>query len=188
MKKAYDHINIGGINAKEKEPWERLYSYYYAALCNYSNKIVSNPDSAEDIVQGVLIKLWDSKTLFADLSGLTSYLYKAVYTRSINFLKSNQKLLSVEGLKVETENTEEYYIALALEEEIITNFYKALEEMSPQQREVILLTLKGDKMEEISNKLGVSLNTIKTHKKRAFSFLRSRMGESFAIIQLLLLS
>ena len=81
---------------------------------------------------------------------------------------------------------EEEYIRMALEEEIISRFYKALEEMSPQQREIILMTLRGDKVDDISRKLNISPNSVKTQKKRAYSFLRGKLGTSFVIVKLLL--
>ncbi len=178
---------IIGVNAKSKSSWEELYSYFYAALCNYSCKITSDKDASEDIVQNMFIKLWDSSIIFNDISSLTAYLYKSVYSRSLNYLRDNKKSLAVDDINAFSEESLEHrYIKLALEEEIISQFYKALEEMSPQQREIILMTLKGDKVDQIATKLGISANSVKTQKKRAYSFLRSKLGSSFAIVKLLL--
>jgi RNA polymerase sigma-70 factor (ECF subfamily) len=178
---------INGVNLKSKSSWEELYSYFYAALCNYSSKITKDKHASEDIVQNMFIKLWDSRIVFNDLSGLTAYLYKAVYSRSLNFLRDNKKSLPVDQEAVKSESSlEERYIEMALEEEIISQFYKALEEMSPQQREIILMTLRGDKVDDISRKLNISPNSVKTQKKRAYTFLRGKLGSSFMIVKLLL--
>lgn len=77
---------------------------------------------------------------------------------------------------------------MAIEEEVVSNLYVALSEMSPQQRQVILLAIGGSNIAEISEKLGISVNTVKTHKKRAYSFLKARLGDSFVIIKAVFLS
>ncbi len=178
---------ICGVNSKSKESWQELYSYFYAALCNYSRKITNDPHASEDIVQGMLIKLWDSNIIFTDLSGLTAYLYKSVYSRSLNFKRDNRKSVQMDSASIPGQSSiEEDYIRMALEEEIISRFYKALEEMSPQQREIILMTLRGDKVDDISRKLNISPNSVKTQKKRAYTFLRGKLGTSFVIVKLLL--
>ena len=178
---------INGVNLKSKSSWEELYSYFYAALCNYSSKITKDKHTSEDIVQSMFIRLWDSNVIFNDISGLTAYLYKSVYSRSLNFLRDNKKGLPITHDSVKSElSLEERYIEMALEEEIISRFYKALEEMSPQQREIILMTLRGDKVDDISRKLSISPNTVKTQKKRAYTFLRGKLGTSFVIVKLLL--
>ena len=79
-------------------------------------------------------------------------------------------------------SSEDDYIKMAIDEEIISQFYRALEKMSPRQKEVLLMTMKGDKIEKIAEKLDLSINSIKTHKKRAFQFLRKNLGDNFFII------
>lgn len=178
---------IKGVNSKNRDSWEELYRYFYAALCNYSRKITSDKDASEDIVQSMFIKLWDSTVLFNDLTGLTAYLYKSVYSRSLNHIRDSKRALVLDEQSADSEESLEHrYIKLALEEEIISQFYKALEDMSPQQRDVILMTLRGDKVEMIASKLKISVNSVKTHKKRAYSFLRNKLGSSFVIVKLLL--
>ena len=49
---------IKGINCKEAKAWKRIYKDYYSPLCYYAMKILNNQGQAEDLVQGVIIKLW----------------------------------------------------------------------------------------------------------------------------------
>jgi len=65
---------------------------------------------------------------------------------------------------------------MALEEEIISQFYKALEEMSPQQREIILMTLRGDRVDDISRKLNISPNSVKLKKRGPTLFCGTNSG------------
>lgn len=180
---------INGINSKQKEAWKMLYSHFYAALCNYASKIIKDRNASEDIVQNIFIKLWDSSVNFPDIGKLTAYLYKSVYSRSLNYLRDKKQPISINNLKQDqTDLQEELYITMAIEEEVVSNLYIALSEMSPQQRQVILLAIGGSNIAEISEKLGISVNTVKTHKKRAYSFLKARLGDSFVIIKAVFLS
>lgn len=42
--------------------------------------------------------------------------------------------------------------------------------------------MKGEKVKEIAAKLGISENTVKTQKKRAYHFLREQLSELWAIV------
>lgn len=176
---------IDGINNKKRAPWRELYNHFYAPLCSYSYRITNNSQASEDIVQDILIKLWYSKTTFDDAPKLKSYLFKAVYSRSLNHKRDNKNITITNQELTDFDHlTEENYIKMAIEEDALNQFYKVLEKLPTQQREIILLALKGDKNEEIATKLNVSINTIKTQKKRAYTFLRENLSTSllFAVI------
>lgn len=178
---------VKGVNSKSKESWEEIYNYYYSALCNYSYKITSDKLASEDIVQSMLIKLWKRDIVFDNINGLTSYLYKSTYTQSLNFIRDNKKTISINSIFEHNAlvTSESECIKMALDEEIISQFYRALEKMSPRQREVILLTMKGNKVEEIASFMDISINSVKTHKKRAYQFLRKNIDNSNVFLLLL---
>ena len=77
--------------------------------------------------------------------------------------------------------TEEMAIDLAIEESVIAKFRSVLSELSDQQRQVMNLSLEGLKVREIAQLLEVSENTVKMQKKRAYAYLRERMGMVWGI-------
>ncbi len=181
---------VKGVNSKSKSSWEKIYSFYYSALCSYSYKITLDQLASEDIVQTIIIKLWKKDIAFDNINGLTSYLYKCTYTKSLNFIRDNKKAVPINSALKEhiLATPEEDYIKMALDEELISQFYRALEELSPRQREVILMTMKGDKVEEIATYLDISINSVKTHKKRAYQFIRNNISDETFILLLLFLN
>ena len=58
--------------------------------------------------------------------------------------------------------------------------------MPEQQKEIILLSMKGLKVKEIAASLELSENTVKTQKKRAYQFIRKELGELWGVIVSLL--
>ena len=174
---------LEGVNRKEDKAWDELYQYFYAPLCCYSARITRNENAAEDIVQGCLVRLWHSSVCFREIKVITSYLYRSVYNASLNFVRSQQRArrLHEEWMDRVLEDEEEG-MAMALEEEAITRFYTVVSGLPEQQREILLLCMKGEKVKEIAAKLGISENTVKTQKKRANHFLREQLSELWAIV------
>ena len=58
---------LRGVNQKDLKAWETLYASYYAALCSYADGIVKDSDTAQDIVQDTLIRIWNSDRTFPDI-------------------------------------------------------------------------------------------------------------------------
>ncbi len=178
---------LEGINRKEPGAWERLYDYFYAPLCCYAARFVRNEARAKDIVQDCMVQLWRSKVEFHHLKVITTYLYRAVYNASLNDLRSQERAQRLhEKWGEEMARNEEEGVEKALEEETITRFYAVLERLPEQQKEIILLSMKGLKVKEIAASLELSENTVKTQKKRAYQFIRKELGELWGVIVSLL--
>lgn len=73
-------------------------------------------------------------------------------------------------------------VEMALEEEAITRFYTVIIRLPKQQRDILLRSMKGEKVKYMAEKLGVSENTIKTQKKRAYAFVREQLGDVWMVI------
>ena len=71
---------------------------------------------------------------------------------------------------------------MALEVEAITRIYSVIIRLPKQQRDILLRSMKGEKVKDMAEKLGVSENTIKTQKKRAYAFVREQLGDVWMVI------
>ena len=170
---------LTGINTKNLRAWENLYDAYYAALCSYATNILKNADSAQDIVQETLIKVWNSDRIFPDTQDLTWYLYRAVYNNSLFYLRTqntHQQLL--QQLPVEEVEMPEDQFAQTIQEELIRQVYVYIEELPEERKKIILLSLQGHSGNEIAEILGISINTVKTQKNRCFKYLREKLKDS----------
>ena len=176
---------ISDINTKKEVAWKKLYRNYYPALCNYAVQITHNEISVEDIVQECLISLWDSSVSFPNVRTLTSWLYKAVYTRSLNSLRdqtrTNKLHLSFWDTMQETQMEEEA-VDMAIEEELLHKFRSILTRISPQKQKIMQLSIDGKKVKEVAQILNISENAVKMQKKRAYSTIRQELGECWSIL------
>lgn len=170
---------LWAVNQKDAKSWEKLYTSYYAALCSYVNEIVKDADTAEDIVQDTLIRVWKSDRKFPDIKDLTWYLYRAAYNNAISHLRTantHQDILRKIDM-TEEEMPEEQFV-LTVQEELIRQLYVHIENLPEKRKKILLLSIQGYSGNEIADKLGISINTIKTQKSRALKYLREKMKDS----------
>ena len=149
---------LEAVNEKKEELWQEVFGCYYAALCSYAGRLVQDPVIAEDLVQDILLYVWNGERKFLQIDELTNYLYRAVYNRSMMWLR-REKCKSRHLNRLMLENDPE-------SDEMF---------MASEQRKVIRLSIDGLSVNEIAEKLGISVNTVKTHKKRSFKQLRGKM-------------
>lgn len=169
---------VAGINRKDKQSFKYLYDAYYASLCHYARRFLGGEANEEDIVQEILVKLWEGDCHFESKKFLSAYLYRSVHNSCLFFLRSRKEKA---GLDVrQWENILESYSPdqeeLLLEEEYYRQIFCALEGLSAQRRMIVEMTMQGKKNEEIAGELHISINTVKTLKKKAYIYLRERLS------------
>ena len=71
-----------------------------------------------------------------------------------------------------TEEFESESLSAIVFEEVIRKLRHVIDEMPPKRREVILMSMKKMKNEEISAELNISQNTVKKHKKEAYAVIK----------------
>lgn len=181
-------IIVAGVNRKDEKTWGDFYDRFYAALCVYVAKMLPVPDAVEDLVQDVFISVWEGKRTFDDIKELTNYLYRACYNNTLLYIRNNQIHDTILSSLAEEDNSqdEDMIYALTVKEEIIRQLYFHIEELPTEQRRIILLRIEGHTWEEIAERLGVSINTVKTQKSRSYKFLREKLGDSINSIILCL--
>ena len=177
---------LKGINRKESEAWKELYRNFYGALCNYATGIVSDDATAEDIVQECFIAIWNSTLHFPELKALSVYLYRSVHNNALKYLRDknvdNQRL---QKWQEEQEEVEEQFFYKAVEEELIRKLHVMIDLLPEQRKAILLLSIDGLTIQEIAVQLNISVNTVKTQKKRAYIFLKENLKQSLFLLFIL---
>ena len=179
----------------EKQPdnhlLEQLYNEYYKALVNYSMQITQDLLASEDIVHDVFTKVLELSVNVENEAGIRNYLYNGVRNLSINHLRhkgAERNYLDYVSNQHEefhlTDNGEEDFF----KEEIYRLIFKKIDELPERQREVFLMCLEGKTCREIADALSLSIDTVKTHRRRTIAKLREDLGDKGFILLLLLLS
>lgn len=177
-----DEKFISGLNQKDGGAWKRLYEEFYAPLCAYAEKLSKGQADAEDVVQDCMVELWDSSLCFPNVKALTAWLYKVVYTRTLNALRDKanaEQSLAEYAVEIPTEDEA---ADEAAEENAVARLRKMMKVLTPQQQDILRMTLDGLKVKDIAAALGVTDNTVKMQKKRAYTTLRERFGKAGATL------
>ena len=177
-----DEKFISGLNQKDGGAWKRLYEEFYAPLCAYAEKLSKGQADAEDVVQDCMVELWDSSLCFPNVKALTAWLYKVVYTRTLNALRDKanaEQSLAEYAVEIPTEDEA---ADEAAEENAVARLRKMMKVLTPQQQDILRMTLDGLKVKDIAATLGVTDNTVKMQKKRAYTTLRERFGKAGAAL------
>ena len=170
-------ISIEQINKLDATAFRMLYKTYYKALVCYAIQITGESGAAEDIVQELFSTLWEKQLSFKSLVSLKAYLYNSVRNASIDYLKDVefdylQKIIeSHQEYRVGDEEEDDFFT-----EEIFRQLFMTIDSLPERCKQVFLLHMEGKKNEEIAAALYVSLETVKTQKKRAMSLLRKKLS------------
>lgn len=182
---------VNRINGKEPAAWEELYARYYKALCGYSASLTGDASFAEDLVQELLLRMWQSDRTFSVLPELAAYLYRSVYHNSLAYRRdrSNRESLlrNMHEQRVREEvspphadsEEESELLAGMVGEEVIRRLYNDIHALPSEQSRIIRLSIAGFKGAEIARRLGISINTVKTQKYRGYRSLRLKLSKFF---------
>ena len=172
---------LQGLRVGDDRAFKVLFEKYYASLCAFATNFVNDPDVAEDIVQEVFIAIWESDKKYNSYHGFRAFLYDSVKNRCLNYLKHQEvERRHAEILLQEQDEEDEDY--RLMREEMYRALHRAVDELPERCRQVFKLHLQGKKNEEIAQMLELSVETVKTQKKKAMHFLREWLGELFYIL------
>ena len=139
-----------------------LFKQYYERLVLFAESYVGDMMIAEDMVQDVFLTVL-SRPDFADVGYMRAYLYSCVRNNCVNYLR---RLDIVDPLKIKLFDAVYYTGDFDLEEE----------EKLIQRRKVLKLSVyQGMSYSQIAEVTGLSVNTVKTHMKKAYQELREKL-------------
>jgi len=173
-----DNAYWNKIKSGDRQAFRLLFDEYYSPLCLYANSFLHDLETAEDIVSNFFIKIWEKKESIEIESSVKQYFLFSVRNSVYSYLRSGaNKKVEIEPVLKKFDNTpvEEY----ALEKEEVFLRVETLIEKLPEQRRKILklAAFEGKTYKEISEILGISVNTVNTQISRAYRFLRDNLDD-----------
>jgi RNA polymerase sigma-70 factor, ECF subfamily len=185
----YSHQQlINGLKQGDVPAFEELYKQYYIFLCLIAGHIVRNPSDAEEIVSDVFVKLWNIREKIDITTSIKAYLIKAVHNTSLNYLergKMEKKLTdSISNSDYELLAWgSDYPLGQLYEKEIMNILDHGISTLPDACRQIFILSRNEDmKYSDIANKLGISVNTVKTQMKIALMRLRENLKDYLMIL------
>ncbi len=76
---------------KDPQSFERIYRDFFPGLLSYAKWLIKDESDAQEIVQDVFLKIWESGQVYEADPRLKAYLFKAVKNKALNFLRDKKK-------------------------------------------------------------------------------------------------
>jgi RNA polymerase sigma-70 factor, ECF subfamily len=170
----------------DREAFEQMFRNYYKRLHGFAYSYVSSREKAEDIVQSVFLRIWMNRESFDPPGKVKNYLFSAIKNEALNMLKHQQVkfdsekeiaelFIHLQSSTYEEDNPELENLKNAIQQEI--------ERLPARCKEIYLLNRRsGLTYTEISDHLGISINTVGTQMGRALKALRENLSDYLPII------
>ncbi|TRZ41290.1 hypothetical protein DMZ48_17835 [Robertkochia solimangrovi] len=150
----------------------------------YSMRFVKDEYIAEEVVGDVMFKLWNERTRFESIKDIKPYLYQMVRNASIDHIRKNQKIHSLDP-DFDTGDSEDFDFDF-LEEEVHSVLIQALQNLPEKCRRVFEHScLEGMKYKEIAELMEISVNTVKSQRTRAIELLQNQLRNHPLIVLIL---
>jgi len=146
-------------------------------LYNVAKRAVSDPQFAEDGLQEALVQIWKGAKDFRGDSQVTTWMYQIVFRCCVDVVRK-ENVRKAEALPEDSENLigSSTGFESQIEDKLLIS--AALAELEPGHREVIeLVWLKQLSHEEVSERLGVPIGTVKSRASRAQARLKEIIKE-----------
>ena len=164
--------------------FDQIYEYYSHKLFSFVFRILKDEAAADDVVQEVFVKIWESREKLGDYKLLNSYIFTIAYNNSIDLIRkkiNNNKYL--EHLKISASINFTPSIVSQIEyNELNKEVEKLIENLPERQKQVYLLHREeGLTYPEIAERLGISKNTVENHMVKALKYLRHNLDNTLLI-------
>lgn len=159
--------------------YDFLMDNYYKSLCGYAYSLTNDIYLSEDIVQNVLLRIWNKRDKINPDLSIKSYLYKSVYNEFIDTNRKEKKVTLLEKCHIEslTEIIEDDSKEI---EKFIKILNKEIDKLPKKCRKVFLMNKKeGLTYVEISEFLNISSKTVEGHMTRAMKHLSNKLKGGF---------
>ena len=167
-----------------EEDFRYIFRNQYPGLLNYALSLFAD-EEVKDIVQEAFVELWKRRDALTDDDHIKAFLYKTVYTRTLNAVRhrhivqgySEQKR-QIETKKMKYYHPEQSDVMRHVESrELGRQINAAIDELPEKCRMAFTLSyLHGMKNKEISDVMKISVRTVDTHIFKALHYLRGRLG------------
>ncbi|GGH15561.1 RNA polymerase sigma-70 factor [Sphingobacterium alkalisoli] len=172
----------------KRKRFEELFLTYYSPLVEYAYQYV-NEDDAQELVQDLMMHMWEEYERLIITTSLKSYLFVSVKNRCLNAIR-NQKYRQRVRAKLYDYLSEnqlddpDFYMVNELGEKID----RAIRELPPNYRTTFEMSrLEGMSNAQIAEALEISIKTVEYRISQSLKILRIKLKDYLPVLSFLFL-
>ncbi len=163
--------------------FRETYFTYYPKLVRFATEFVVLKEDAENITQDVFMDLWERQDSLDHVENMNAYIFRLVKNRCLDHLKhklSEEKYAATMqddfefGLK--QQSLDRLNADIVSMENLENQIMAAINSLPEKCNEIFILSrFEGLKYKEISERLGISVNTVENQMSIALRKLKSKL-------------
>lgn len=192
----HDDLLIDHLRQGHEDAYRYLYEHHYRTLCHIAAQYLRDDYMAETVVGDVIFHLWETRQQLAPDMSLRQYLVVAVRNKCLDYLKSAYASHMMPASALGDDQADSIIASvfsdspadILLQKELEEQISAVIDSLPAETKRVFCLSRFEDKKyAEIATMLGISVNTVKYHIKRALAILADHLGEHLTVAFLLYL-
>ena len=189
MNPTEDYAVFEAIRNGDRQAFEKLFKTNYRPLTAYAFRFVRDLPTAENIVQDVFLKLWQSRENLLITTSLLHYLFRSVRNHSLNQIEKVKVRSGYQKLQIENSHNDEDFSAFYPEIGLLEKIEKAISGLPEKRQEIFRLAREeGLKYREIAEQLDISVKTVEAQMTMALKQLRESLKEYHHLVLFFLFS
>lgn len=196
--KSYKQLGLEFYNKRTEKSYKELYDKVRPGLKSYVWNILKDNEAVEDVLANTLLKLWTKIDQYKPEYQITTWLYRIAFNESLGYIRERNKKYSLTsmqefGIEVDSTNSLNETLSILLEDsemkseadfweeenELMSRYnlaLKCINDLKPMYRDILADRLIGNmKYEDIADKYGVPLQTVKNRIRRGKTLVTESM-------------
>ncbi|WP_455621076.1 RNA polymerase sigma factor [Parabacteroides sp.] len=171
------------LQRDDADAFTKIYNKYHKILFALAFDYLRDRNLAEDIIQQVFLRLWEQRTRLLVRVNLGNYLYTITKNLVLKTIQErNKEVLQAYEVDFVMNISHGNMTEKVRSEKEIEELYEAIDKLPEQKKAVCRLKLEEElSNQQISDKLGISVKTVKSHYNQAIRFLRFHLKEKLAL-------
>lgn len=180
-----DNALFTQIQTGNEIAYKQFFQKYYSPLCEYASQYIRDVE-AEEVVQDLMLFIWESKEYIIVQESIKSYLFTAVKNRCLNAIKKKQYQEQVHSilydkLKNQFEDPDFYLI-----NDLNKLIQEAIQALPENYRETFELSRFGEMSNaQIAKYLDVSVKTVEYRITQSLKILRVKLKDYLPLLAFL---
>lgn len=170
------------LQSGDESGLEKMFHLFYKPLVIYAQQYLVKLEDAEDLVQDVFVRFWESKSYTDIQTNLRAYLYQSVKNASLNKVKQESKY-QFDTIDVAPEISTGLFPDDADWSDYIGEIYAKIDLLPPRTKAIFVsIVLEDQKYKDVADQMHISVNTVKTSLSRALQTLRSHLSKGANLV------
>ena len=179
LTKHTDHALFHLIAGDNEAAFAELFRRYDRRIYPFVLKMIKSEAQAEEITQEIFIKIWRYRDKLIPIDQPEASIFTIAARHTLDQIRKrlneNKMLQRLSATMAPAHNDTEEALLLRDKEALVQ---QAIELLPPQQKTVYLLSRQqGLSYEEISQEMGISVNTVRNHLVKALQSLRTWLDQ-----------